>query len=468
MRIARVSFCTRRLCALLVFLAAGGCAREHAHLVDPASRPMLYHRGNTHGGDRFDASLPSMPWAERASTEDWRADPRPETGLTLEDILSTDSSLLPAPSTENLPVPPRTDAELPPKPVPNLPSLRTMDASTIPDGEACLTQLMGLGVSFRMGPEKKGMKTSVLVDGPIGGVTYRGYQNGPLLCDCRLAVALSWVGADFLALGISEVVYSGAYSYRMSKVGRMSLHAWGLAIDIHEVVASGKRLSLLQDYERGLTQPCSSGRTLNQLGCRLRARGMWREFLTPDTNGDHHDHFHISIKPHGEDPVVRRPQPYEPPVEVPANAKRGKNRVATSGQGSAAVSNSGTTAARGQTGAEGANPKKPTQPARPTPPEPPSAKPAEPAKKTEKPADKPAEKPTQPARPTPPESPSAKPAEPAKKTEKPADKPAEKPAEKPSQPARPTPAQPPSAKPAEPAKKTEKPAEKPAAKPAAP
>ena len=156
MRIARVSFCTRRLCALLVFLAAGGCAREHAHLVDPASRPMLYHRGNTHGGDRFDASLPSMPWAERASTEDWRADPRPETGLTLEDILSTDSSLLPAPSTENLPVPPRTDAELPPKPVPNLPSLRTMDASTIPDGEACLTQLMGLGVSFRMGPEKKG------------------------------------------------------------------------------------------------------------------------------------------------------------------------------------------------------------------------------------------------------------------------------------------------------------------------
>ena len=209
-------------------------------------------------------------------------------------------------------------------------------------------------------------------------------------------VALSWVGADFLALGISEVVYSGAYSYRMSKVGRMSLHAWGLAIDIHEVVASGKRLSLLQDYERGLTQPCSSGRTLNQLGCRLRARGMWREFLTPDTNGDHHDHFHISIKPHGEDPVVRRPQPYEPPVEVPANAKRGKNRVATSGQGSAAVSNSGTTAARGQTGAEGANPKKPTQPARPTPPEPPSANPAEPAKKTEKPADKPAEKPTQP------------------------------------------------------------------------
>ncbi len=214
-----------------------------------------------------------------------------------------------------------------PAPVPSAPlPATTLDASRIPDGDACLIALKKLGVAFHEGPSKRGMKTPVIVDGPLGGIPYRPLYGNPLLCDCRLAVALSWIGPDWRAAGISEVYYSGGYSYRMSRVGRLSLHAWGLAIDIHEVTAQGRRLSVDNDFERGLDNPCASKSPLNVASCRLRARGMFRELLTPDYDSDHHDHLHLSITPHGYDPVsAKRREKKAAPASPPR--KRGKQRV---------------------------------------------------------------------------------------------------------------------------------------------
>ena len=46
-----------------------------------------------------------------------------------------------------------------------------------------------------------------------------------MVSDCRLALALAKVAPELRGLGISAMRFSGAYSYRMAKVGRLSLHA---------------------------------------------------------------------------------------------------------------------------------------------------------------------------------------------------------------------------------------------------
>jgi hypothetical protein len=90
--------------------------------------------------------------------------------------------------------------------------------------------------------------------------------------------------------------FSGAYSYRMAKVGRLSLHAYGLALDVHEVTADGKSYVVARDFAKGLPNGCAEGAPLlNRLACRLAQLRLFQELLTPDSNADHHDHLHIAI-----------------------------------------------------------------------------------------------------------------------------------------------------------------------------
>lgn len=224
-------------------------------------------------------------------------------------------------------------------------SLSPLDSSVIPDGPGCLAMLDSLGVHYEIAPLKPNMRTAVLVSGPLGGVTYQGYAPGAMLCDCRLAVALSWLGPDFAAIGITAVRYSGAYVNRMSRVGRLSMHAWGLAIDIHEVILPTGREVVLRDYVKGLENPCMSSKPLNQLVCRMRARRIFRELLTPDYDADHNDHLHVSIRVHGDDPVgAKLYQASKAPKATPSkpHAVRGKRSVQLS---KSAVAESG----KGQT-----------------------------------------------------------------------------------------------------------------------
>lgn len=201
-------------------------------------------------------------------------------------------------------VPPLEPAPSPQPPAPAPPAARaassTWSSATIPDGSACLELLGRLGVAHTSLEKKTGVATPVTVRGPVGGVTYRVFGSDELVADCRLVVALSRIAPILREEGVTEARFSGAYSYRMSRVGRLSLHAYGLAIDLHELRVDGVWRVVARDFARGLSDGCAGGApSLNRVACRLKATGLFREVLTPDSNADHHDHLHLGILPTG-------------------------------------------------------------------------------------------------------------------------------------------------------------------------
>lgn len=169
-------------------------------------------------------------------------------------------------------------------------------AAELPAGDDCLSRLRASGVAFQTVPEKVGVDTPIAIDGSIGGVRYWTFGAGPMIADCRLALALVKLAPALHELGISAVRFSGAYSYRMARVGRLSLHAYGLALDIHEVTADGKSAVVSRDFARGMSNSCvSEAPVLNRLACRLAEARLFQELLTPDSNADHHDHLHVAL-----------------------------------------------------------------------------------------------------------------------------------------------------------------------------
>lgn len=174
--------------------------------------------------------------------------------------------------------------------------------NALPGGEKCLEVLRERGVPFRRVAHERGVDTPVVVTGPIHGIRFWSHA-GPMLADCRFALGLSLVAPHFTALGIVSVRFSGAYVYRTSRAGRLSLHAYGLALDMHEVSTRQATYSVKRDFARGLGDGCvEDAPLLNRLYCRLLAPGLFRELLTPDYNADHHDHLHLGIAPLGSSP----------------------------------------------------------------------------------------------------------------------------------------------------------------------
>jgi len=178
------------------------------------------------------------------------------------------------------------------------PRTRNELRSVLPGSTDCLTRLGRHAVRFHALDHELGVHTPIMVDGPIVGVRYYTGGNGPLIADCRLVLALALVGAELTAYGVSEVRFSGAYVYRLSAKRRVSLHAYGLAIDLHGFTRSGVHYEVKHDFHKGL------GRTLNTdmpvanaIATRLHDSGLFHEYLTPDDNADHHDHVHVGVSP---------------------------------------------------------------------------------------------------------------------------------------------------------------------------
>jgi hypothetical protein len=180
-------------------------------------------------------------------------------------------------------------------------SITTKD---IPAGDRCHALLDATGVSYKKLGQKQGIETPIEVTSEIGDVRYEPAAGQSLTCDCRFAVALHRVSPVLKSVGVTRVRFSGAYSYRMSRVGRLSLHAYGLALDVHELVVNGTPLQVRRDFSRGLANGCAADAPpLNQVACRLKAAGVFRELLTPDSNADHWDHFHLGVEPLTNSPV---------------------------------------------------------------------------------------------------------------------------------------------------------------------
>ncbi len=168
----------------------------------------------------------------------------------------------------------------------------------LPSGSACLSWLDTLGVSYRPLDELRGVDTPVEVLGPIAGVRYVTAGKPSVVGDCRLMLALDWAGRTLTRVGIDEVRHSGAYVYRTTSSGRPSLHARGLAIDLHAVRSGANWFDVERDYEHGTGPECDSVTPfLNHVYCRLRQLELFREIITPDHNAEHHDHFHLGIAP---------------------------------------------------------------------------------------------------------------------------------------------------------------------------
>jgi hypothetical protein len=185
--------------------------------------------------------------------------------------------------------------------------------SPIVGGAACVAELAARGVSFQRSEPVLGVATPVSVNGSVAGVRFYSVEKKPFVLDCRLALALHEIAPDLRALGIVEARYSGAYVYRTSHPGRMSLHAYGLAIDLHEFkVSGGAGLLVKKAFARG--RNCGSELPLlNELACRIRARRLFHEQIGPDDNAAHYDHFHLGLRPLPDEVAENLPWPAAPP-----------------------------------------------------------------------------------------------------------------------------------------------------------
>jgi hypothetical protein len=177
-------------------------------------------------------------------------------------------------------------------------SLERTPRAAVPGGARCLAELEERGIPFERSEPVLGIATPVVLKGAIGGIAYYTFEKKPMVADCRLALSLLDIAPELRALGVERVRYSSTYVYRTSRPGRMSNHAYGLAIDIHAFTVGKTTLEVKRSFERGRGTLCTAGMgPLNLVLCRLRARGIFRELIGPDDNAAHRDHLHLGLEP---------------------------------------------------------------------------------------------------------------------------------------------------------------------------
>jgi hypothetical protein len=174
--------------------------------------------------------------------------------------------------------------------------LHRYSTRSLPGGLTCLIRLKRQGIPHVHLKRLRGVDTPVRITGPIGGITYRSTGRRTLAGDCRLALALHRAAPYLRHLGVTELHFSSAYSYRMMPSGRPSRHAMGLAIDIHRVRVGEELLTLEEDYALGQGDSCTGDSpVLNRVACLLREKGLFDRVLTPDFDKAHYNHLHLAI-----------------------------------------------------------------------------------------------------------------------------------------------------------------------------
>jgi hypothetical protein len=195
-------------------------------------------------------------------------------------------------------------------------SVRAPQERGMPAGAdgSCLDALERDGVRFVSAGAVRGIATPIEVVGPVGGV--RLISRKSALMDCQLARTLADAAPAMLELGITGLAFSSTYNYRNVKgSANLSGHAFGLAIDVHQVETTRGLLDVEREYahDRGrwasygrgvrsvsacVGAPATeSGRLLRTLACELASRGTFHLVITPDDNHDHRNHLHFESYP---------------------------------------------------------------------------------------------------------------------------------------------------------------------------
>jgi hypothetical protein len=167
---------------------------------------------------------------------------------------------------------------------------------------ACLARLARAGVQHRILADVKGVRTPVELRGDrLGGVRYvkGGNNTRRFIVDCALAEALAVLGRDLRRAGIAGLYYSSTWRYTLVKgQGRLSGHAFGLALDVVAIEGSFGYASVVRHFERGRSR-CGAraqsprGQAFAAMMCALGRRRAFGTVFTPDSDAMHRDHVHL-------------------------------------------------------------------------------------------------------------------------------------------------------------------------------
>ena len=147
-------------------------------------------------------------------------------------------------------------------------------AAEFPSGDECLNELRSVGVPFQIVSDKRGVSTPIAIEGPIGGVRYWTVGSGPMVSDCRLALALAKVAPELRAWDHGQC--ASREPIVPYGTGRRSPACLRLGADVHEVVPM---VALRRDarLRAGLPNGCVLGAPLlNRLALPLVSCGCFR------------------------------------------------------------------------------------------------------------------------------------------------------------------------------------------------
>lgn len=276
----QAAFLTLFACSVL---ALGGCAHEATEVRSPNA---------TGAGWVVPSSYSWPPKQVAAATNSSRAH-----AVTAR--LPGHGAALPSTPSKSVANAPSAPTSIFAKTLGDVPRPRTRNElrSVLPGSGDCLARLAEHSVHFRSVDHEMGVKTPIVVEGPIEGIRFNS-SGGPLVADCRLVLALALVAPTLSAYGVSDVRFSGAYVYRLSNKHRVSLHAYGLAIDLHGFTRLGTHYEVKHDFHKGIGLTTEDDAPIaNGFASRLRLSGLFHEYLTPDDNADHYDHVHVGVSP---------------------------------------------------------------------------------------------------------------------------------------------------------------------------
>lgn len=168
-------------------------------------------------------------------------------------------------------------------------------------GSACIVELTYRDVAFDRlhdtpGPGC-GIDTAIsLIQSPIA-------MSRPVEVDCSLARQLSLWDTDVVepaaerlfGAKVGVIDHYGGYVCRgiVGNHSRLSEHAKGLAIDVAGFeLSNGIRISVEHDWREGGRKQAFL-REIAKSAC-----GLFNVVLTPNTNADHQNHFHLDIGPY--------------------------------------------------------------------------------------------------------------------------------------------------------------------------